>query len=43
MQSQTQQKKNFTDASSTFVTGVDAGGAMKAGRIEFLDTDVKMI
>jgi hypothetical protein len=36
------QKKNFTDASNTFVTGVDAGGGLKQ-KIEFSDQDVLMI
>lgn len=35
-------KKTFTDAASTFVTGVDTGGLQKQ-RIEFSDADVVMV
>ena len=34
-------KKNFqTDSTSTFVTGVDAGGNVNRTKIEFLEEDV---
>lgn len=38
-----QPKKNFSEAASTFVTGLDAGGGPAKARLEFLDTDVKLV
>lgn len=40
---QSQAQKNFSDASGTFVTGLDAASTLKTGRIEFNEEDVIMV